>query len=66
MGWACFPCCGLSEIFAPGFRTGYAGNAFPALVDAINDRNWTQAQQQTAVLAGVIRSAASYLAELGA
>ena len=54
----------MSEIFAPGFRTGYAGNAFPALVDAINDRNWAQAQQQAAVLASVIRSAASYLAEL--
>lgn len=51
-------------MFAPGYRTGYAGNAFPALWDAIQKQNWTQAQQQVDALVDAITNAAVYLNEL--
>lgn len=51
-------------MFAPGYRTGYAGNAFPALWDAIQEQNWAQAQQQVDALVDAITTAAVYLNEL--
>jgi len=54
----------VAVVFAPGYRTGYAGNAFPALWDAIQKHNWAQAQQQVDALVAAITAAAAYLNEL--
>ncbi|WP_295672577.1 transferrin receptor-like dimerization domain-containing protein [uncultured Mucilaginibacter sp.] len=49
-------------IYAPGFYTGYGVKTLPGIREAIEQRNWTEAQQQIAIVAKRINSLAAYLA----
>ena len=48
-------------IYAPGFYTGYGVKTLPGIREAIEQRNWTEAQEQIAVVAKSINSLADYL-----
>ena len=48
-------------IYAPGFYTGYGVKTLPGIREAIEQRNWTEAQQQIAIVAERINSLAAYL-----
>lgn len=48
-------------IYAPGFYTGYGVKTLPGIREAIEQRNWTEAQEQIAVVAKSINSLAVYL-----
>ncbi len=42
------------QIYAPGFYTGYGVKTLPAIREAIEQRNWREANEQIAVVAKVI------------
>jgi N-acetylated-alpha-linked acidic dipeptidase len=42
------------QIYAPGFYTGYGVKTVPGVREAIEQRDWDEASQQIAVVAGVI------------
>lgn len=48
-------------IYAPGFYTGYGVKTLPGIREAIEERNWTEAQQQIAAVASTINALAAYL-----
>jgi N-acetylated-alpha-linked acidic dipeptidase len=48
-------------IYAPGFYTGYGVKTLPGIREAIEQRNWDEAQQQIGVVAKHIDNLASYL-----
>jgi N-acetylated-alpha-linked acidic dipeptidase len=48
-------------IYAPGFYTGYGVKTLPGIREAIEQRNWTEAQDQVAVVAKSISNLAGYL-----
>jgi N-acetylated-alpha-linked acidic dipeptidase len=48
-------------IYAPGFYTGYGVKTLPGIREAIEQRNWTEAQEQIAVVANKINNLATYL-----
>jgi len=48
-------------IYAPGFYTGYGVKTLPGIREAIEQRNWTEAQQQISVVAKSINNLAGYL-----
>src|SRR6185312_3858246 len=48
-------------IYAPGFYTGYGVKTLPGIREAIEQRNWTEAQQQIGVVAQHIDNLAVYL-----
>jgi len=48
-------------IYAPGFYTGYGVKTLPGIREAIEQRNWTEAQQQISIVAARINSLAAYL-----
>ncbi|MDB5008608.1 MAG: folate hydrolase [Mucilaginibacter sp.] len=48
-------------IYAPGFYTGYGVKTLPGIREAIEQRNWTEAQEQIAVVAKSINNLAAYL-----
>lgn len=48
-------------IYAPGFYTGYGVKTLPGIREAIEQRNWTEAQDQIAVVAKSIDNLAGYL-----
>ncbi|WP_428328045.1 transferrin receptor-like dimerization domain-containing protein [Mucilaginibacter sp.] len=50
-------------IYAPGFYTGYGVKTLPGIREAIEQRNFTEAQQQIGVVAGSIMQLATYLAK---
>ncbi|MBB3054789.1 transferrin receptor-like dimerization domain-containing protein [Mucilaginibacter gotjawali] len=50
-------------IYAPGFYTGYGVKTLPGIREAIEQRNWTEAQEQIGIVAERISSLAAYLAE---
>ncbi|HXB96195.1 MAG TPA: transferrin receptor-like dimerization domain-containing protein [Puia sp.] len=49
-------------IYAPGFYTGYGVKTMPGIREAIEQRNFTEAQQQIEIDAAVLRKFADYLA----
>jgi N-acetylated-alpha-linked acidic dipeptidase len=49
-------------IYAPGFYTGYGVKTLPGIREAIEQRNWTEAQEQIGIVAQRINSLAAYLA----
>lgn len=49
-------------IYAPGFYTGYGVKTLPGIREAIEQRNWPEAQQQIGIVAARINSLAAYLA----
>ncbi|HEY8781088.1 MAG TPA: transferrin receptor-like dimerization domain-containing protein [Mucilaginibacter sp.] len=48
-------------IYAPGFYTGYGVKTLPGIREAIEQRNWTEAQEQIGVVAKSINNLAAYL-----
>lgn len=48
-------------IYAPGFFTGYGVKTLPGIREAIEQRNWKEAQEQIEIAAGSITSLSSYL-----
>lgn len=49
------------SLYAPGFYTGYGVKTLPGIREAIEQRNWTEAQQQINILATVLNHFATYL-----
>ncbi|MGZ3835701.1 MAG: transferrin receptor-like dimerization domain-containing protein [Mucilaginibacter sp.] len=52
-------------IYAPGFYTGYGVKTLPGIREAIEQRNWTEAQQQIGVVASAVMRLAGYLKAAG-
>ncbi len=52
-------------IYAPGFYTGYGVKTLPGIREAIEQRNWTEAQEQIGVVAKSIDNLAGYLSAGG-
>ncbi len=48
-------------IYAPGFFTGYGVKTLPGIREAIEQRNWKEAQDQIEIAAGSITNLSSYL-----
>ena len=51
-------------IYAPGYYTGYDVKTMPGIREAIEQRNWEEAQRQIEVDARIIKSFAEYLMNL--
>jgi len=49
------------SIYAPGFYTGYGVKTLPGIREAIEQRNWTEAQDQIGIVAKNIDNLAGYL-----
>lgn len=47
------------QIYAPGFYTGYGVKTLPAVREAVESRNWDEANKQAEVVAGVINNYSS-------
>jgi len=47
------------QIYAPGFYTGYGVKTLPAVREAIEQRNWAEAEQQISIVAGTITQIAA-------
>ncbi len=54
------------QIYAPGFYTGYGVKTLPGVREAIEQRDWEEAQSEIEKLAGTLKSMASYLNEINA
>lgn len=48
-------------LYAPGFYTGYGVKTIPGVREAIEQRRWTEAQEQISVAADAIKRLAAYL-----
>jgi len=51
-------------IYAPGFYTGYGVKTLPGIREAIEQRNWKEAQEQIEVDATVLRRFSDYLSSI--
>ena len=49
------------QIYAPGFYTGYGVKTLPGVREAIEQRDWKEAQSEIEKLAGTLKSMASHL-----
>ena len=49
------------SIYAPGFYTGYGVKTLPGIREALEQRNWKEAQENADIDAGVITNFAAYL-----
>jgi N-acetylated-alpha-linked acidic dipeptidase len=47
------------QIYAPGFYTGYGVKTLPGIREAIEQRNWKEAQEQIEVVASVLNGVAA-------
>jgi N-acetylated-alpha-linked acidic dipeptidase len=54
------------SIYAPGFYTGYGVKTLPGIREAIEQREWKEAQEQIQADAGTIDQLANYLTNLAA
>ncbi len=52
------------QIYAPGFYTGYGVKTLPGVREAIEQKDWTEAQEQIGVLAGTLKKFNGYIQEL--
>jgi len=48
-------------IYAPGFYTGYGVKTLPGIREAIEQRNWKEAQEQIEIAAAVLKKFTAYL-----
>ena len=48
-------------IYAPGFYTGYGVKTLPGIREAIEQRNWKEAQEQIEIAASVLKNFSDYL-----
>ncbi|MEO5999984.1 MAG: transferrin receptor-like dimerization domain-containing protein [Chitinophagaceae bacterium] len=51
-------------IYAPGFYTGYGVKTLPGIREAIEQRNWKEAQEQIGIVAGAISNMSAHLQKL--
>lgn len=51
-------------IYAPGFYTGYGVKTLPGIREAIEQREWKEAQEQIKITAAAIQELANYLAAI--
>jgi len=51
------------SIYAPGYYTGYGVKTMPGIREAIEQRNWKEAQEQIILAAAAINKLAGYLSE---
>ena len=51
-------------IYAPGFYTGYGVKTMPGIREAIEQRNWKEAQEQIGVDAKIITNLADYFNDI--
>ena len=49
------------QIYAPGFYTGYGVKTIPAIREAIEQRNWREAEASVPIVAGVLTRLADQL-----
>lgn len=54
------------QIYAPGFYTGYGVKTLPGVREAVEEKNWKEAQEQIAKLAGTLKNFNKHLQEIGA
>lgn len=54
------------QIYAPGFYTGYGVKTLPGVREAIEQRDWEEAQTEIHKLAGTLESMASHLSKINA
>jgi len=52
-------------LYAPGFYTGYGVKTIPGVREAIEQRNWKEAQEQIGVVAASLEKLAGYLQKIG-
>ena len=52
-------------IYAPGFYTGYGVKTLPGIREAIEQRNWTEAQQQIEIAAKALQDYSAQIDEIG-
>ena len=52
------------SIYAPGFYTGYGVKTMPGIREAIEQRNWKEAQEQIKIDAAAINKLADYLLKI--
>jgi N-acetylated-alpha-linked acidic dipeptidase len=51
-------------LYAPGFYTGYGVKTMPGVREAIEQKNWAEAQEQIHILAEVLAKVNSHLQEM--
>jgi len=51
-------------LYAPGFYTGYGVKTLPGIREAIEQRNWKEAQDEINLTAQSIRNLADYLSKI--
>jgi N-acetylated-alpha-linked acidic dipeptidase len=51
-------------IYAPGFYTGYGVKTLPGIREAVEQRNWREAQEQIGIAAKVLEKFAAYLGRI--
>jgi N-acetylated-alpha-linked acidic dipeptidase len=54
------------QLYAPGFYTGYAVKTVPAVREAIEQKQWRQADEAIVVVAGVLRDEAALISAAAA
>ncbi len=54
------------QIYAPGFYTGYGVKTLPGVREAVEEKNWKEAQEQVAKLAGTLKNFNKHLQEMAA
>jgi N-acetylated-alpha-linked acidic dipeptidase len=52
------------SIYAPGFYTGYGVKTLPGIREAIEQRNWKEAQEQIGIDAAVLKKFSDYLGSI--
>jgi len=52
------------QIYAPGYYTGYGVKTLPGIREAIEQRNWTEAQAQIQLAADAINRLNNYLQQI--
>jgi N-acetylated-alpha-linked acidic dipeptidase len=51
-------------LYAPGFYTGYGVKTIPGVREAIEQRNWKEAQEQITVVAASLQKLSAYLQQI--
>ena len=54
------------QLYAPGFYTGYAVKTVPAVREAIEQKQWKQADEAIIAVAGVLRDEAALISSAAA
>ncbi len=52
------------QIYAPGFYTGYGVKTLPGVREAVEEKNWKEAQEQIEKLAGTLKNFNKHLQEM--